>query len=85
MPSVKPLKFPRCLNCSTMMWIFDWRGRRKKYVKCSTCDIMYSKASILDADPQRWNQVRVERLFKLKVDQRGRKFILLNDGLGGRR
>ncbi len=59
-------------------------GHKKKNVTCPKCSVVYARATIKDADPRRWKDIRQNHLFTIHQDSNGRK-ILYHQGLGSRR
>lgn len=77
----RPLYFPKCLNCSTVLLLRDFLGRKKVVVQCGKCGVRYNRTFIKDADPKTWERVRKRRLFTLYNDMT----LFLNDGVGSRK
>ena len=79
----KPLYFPRCLVDDRVLWMRDKFGRAKKVVTCPKCGIMYSRTTIKDADPERWNLIRKHKSYQVKRDHNNR-VVLYPKSLGKR-
>ena len=78
-----PPYFPRCLVDDRVLWFRDGRGNIKKTVTCPKCGIMYSRTTIKDADPERWNLIRKHKSYQVKRDHNDR--IILYPKLLGKR
>lgn len=80
----RPLYFPRCFVCDSILWLRDFLGRKKEVVVCR-CGARYNRTFIKDADPDAWERVRLTGEFYITKGPLGEPQVFLRSGVGSRR